>query len=388
MFREEHCMTCFQKFSYTGLMFAAGLALAPAVSISGAQASDAKLVAGCENVPMVPQNAGEGSVARCEPGAPAAKPLAAATTIKIATNFGRAEFIAPIQIAIAKGEFAKENITIEMINLPYRDAAPQLATGAVDVAIGGLDAAFFSAGAQKLGVKAVTAVHQSPHAGDLTIPQAGLWCRKDAFSDPANPDFAETVKMSWGSSVGKGSVGIVQAVIQLRDRFPDVDFSKVDVRTIPTNDQPMAMENKALDCAYVLDPVWLTLDTEKFVMVTTQLKGVVASQISFGPSLIEKNPDAGVAFVRALIRTINTYVAGDYHKDAEVMAIIADYTKQSVEQLSKIDSLVFNWQLSQGASEVYQQAYIDLGVITAYSTPLPESDLIDRSFYDRAVTEN
>ena len=31
-----------------------------------------------------------------------------------------------------------------------------------------------------------------PDAGDYSVPQTGLWCRKDSFTDPSNPDPAET----------------------------------------------------------------------------------------------------------------------------------------------------------------------------------------------------
>ena len=50
-----------------------------------------------------------------------------------------------------------------------------------------------------------------------------------------------------------------------------------------------------------------------------------------------------MAFSRAVIRTINTYLADDYQDDDEVMDALADATGQSVDELRDTPPWVFDW---------------------------------------------
>lgn len=70
--------------------------------------------------------------ARCDKGAPAAQPLAKRREITVATGTLSAEYVAPLQVAVAKGEFAKEGLDVELKVLPTPDALPLLAKGDVD----------------------------------------------------------------------------------------------------------------------------------------------------------------------------------------------------------------------------------------------------------------
>ena len=58
--------------------------------------------------------------------------------------------MSPILLARNLGEFEKENIEIEMVNVKYADAVPQLAQGTIDAAVGGIEIALFNAGNQDL----------------------------------------------------------------------------------------------------------------------------------------------------------------------------------------------------------------------------------------------
>lgn len=70
--------------------------------------------------------------ARCDKGAPAARPLAKKRKIVLATGTLSAEYVAPLQVALAKGEFAKEGLDVQLKVLPTPDALPLLAKGDVD----------------------------------------------------------------------------------------------------------------------------------------------------------------------------------------------------------------------------------------------------------------
>ena len=225
-----------------------------------------------------------------------------------------------------------------------------------------------------------------PDAGNYDVDQTGLWCRSDSFSDPSNPDPAETQGMVWASAVGKGSTSIWSSATELQKRVPDFDITTVEVQQIPSSDIVTALQNGAVDCGILLDPLWLQVaDDPAYVLMATQVPGEPVGQISFGKNLLEDHPEVGEAFVRAYLRTINTYYDGDYHSNADVMNEIAAQTGQDVAKMTQVPSLVFDWEFREGTTDAIQQFFIDVGVITQFSEPVPEDQVIDRSFYWNAV---
>jgi NitT/TauT family transport system substrate-binding protein len=326
------------------------------------------------------------SVARCDKNAPAAQPLAQETTVKLSSAF-RTEFVAPILLADSLGEFKKENIKLEFISLPFSDAAPQLAQGTIDAAVGGLEIALFNAGNQGLPVKAVLGNYYPPFAGDYTKPQTGLWCRRDRFTTPDKPADAELATKKWASSVGKGSSAIYYSAAEIQKRHPSFDVTKVDVQRIPAADILTALQNGAIDCGVLIDPYWLPIATDPaYFQAATQTPGEPLGAIYYGKSLLQDKPEVGVAFARAIIRTINTYLAGDYHNDPTVLAEIAKQTNQpDATKLQAYPSLVMDWEIRKDTTTRIQDLFIKLGVITDYTTPVAEEKIVDRSFYERAV---
>lgn len=324
--------------------------------------------------------------ARCKPGFPAPKPLPEMTTINVSSAF-RLEFNSPLLLADSMGEFAKENLKMNFINLKFSDAIPQLAKGDIDVAVGGIEVALMAAGNQGLPVKATLANYFPPHAGDESIPQTGLWCRRDAFTTPDKPNLKEIEKMRISSSVGKGTVSWYYTVERIRAQgVKDFTIANATVEQIPSADTPAALENKAIDCGIILDPLWLQLaDKPDFFLAATQTPGEPLGIYAFGKRLLEDRKDIGDAVARAFLRTVNTYFDGDYHKDPKVMDEIVKATGQKAEQLSRVDSLVMDWEFRKDTTTRVQQLFIDLGVITDWKTPVPEDKIVDRSFYLRAV---
>jgi NitT/TauT family transport system substrate-binding protein len=324
-------------------------------------------------------------VARCPAGFPEPQPLPERETVRLSSSF-RLEFNSPMLLADTLGEFDRENIDIEFITLPYSDAAPQLASGDIDVAVGGFEIALFNAGFNDLPIRAVLGNYFPPHAGDYSVPQTGLWCRRDAFSTPDDPDPAETQSMRWASSVGRGSAAVYYSITELMERVPDFNIDDLQVDIVPSADTVTALQNGAIDCGVILDPLWLQLaEDPAYVQMATQTPGEPLGQYSFGRRLLEDRRDIGEAVARAYIRTVNTYFSGDYHQDPEVMQAIADATELPLERLTQVDSLVMDWEIREGTTDRMQQLFIDLGVITDYDTPVPEEQIIDRSFYLAAV---
>jgi NitT/TauT family transport system substrate-binding protein len=363
-----------------------GTAAPTTTGAPGAPTTTVAAVAGCQNGYTDPASLStDRKVARCEKGAPAPQPLAQRTRVKVATNF-RLEFNSPLLLAQSLGEFEKENIEVEIINLRFSDAVPQLANGSIDAAVGGVEIALFNAGNNNLPVKMAMGNYFPPHAGNYDIAQTGLWCRRDAFTNPQNPNLKETERLKWGSAVGRGSASIYMSVEEISRRVPDLDIGRTEIMTIPSTDMVTALRNRAIDCGILLDPVWTQVaDDPAFFLAATQTPGEPLGLYAYGKSFLQDRPEVGVAFARAFIRTVSTYFNGDYHKDPQVMAEIAKQINQPVENLTRLDSLVMDWEVRKDTTTRVQELFIKLGVITDFRTPVPEDKIVDRSFYMRAV---
>jgi NitT/TauT family transport system substrate-binding protein len=346
-------------------------------------------VAGCEKGYTDPADVSlTRTVARCSPGAPAPVPLATKTKIIIASSF-KLEFNSPVSVANTLGEFAKENLEVEFVNLTYANSIPQLDNGQVDVAIGGFETAEFNAGAAGLSVRAVAGNYFPPKAGNYTVPQTGLWCRRDSFTTPASPILKELETKKWATSVGKGSSAIYYSTAEILKKVPDFNIKKVDIQAVPSTDIVAALKNKAIDCGILLDPLWTQFkDDPAYFQAATQTPGEPLGQMSFGKNLLKDKPEVGQAFMRAYIRTVNTYFAGNYHLDDKVMAEIQKFTgatDASQAVLKTQDPLTFDWEIRKDTVVKVQQLFIDLGVITNYTVPVTEDKIVDRSVYEKVL---
>jgi NitT/TauT family transport system substrate-binding protein len=342
-------------------------------------------VSGCENGRTDQTDLQVGRLpARCGSGTPAPQPLSQPVKLRVSVAF-RGEYAAPVLLAQSLGEFEKENLTVEFVTLPTSDAIPQLSQGQLDASVGGYDLSLFNASRIGLNVRAVLGNFYPPSAGDYSVPQTGLWCRRSAFTTPASPDPAETQRLRWGSGVGKASSGIYYAIAELKKRVPDFNGDALPIVNIPGSEMTTALKNGAIDCATLIDPMWIDFATPEYVLMATQLPGEPLGSVLFGKSLLRDTPAVGDAFARAVIRTINTYLAGDYHQNPEVMALIAVAINQPVKLLERTSSLTMDWEIRQDTTTRMQQEFIDLDVITAFEEPVSEEHLVDRSFYEHAT---
>jgi NitT/TauT family transport system substrate-binding protein len=319
--------------------------------------------------------------ARCDAGAPAPKPLSREVTLTVSSSF-RLEFIAPLLVGDALGEFKKENININLVNVTFSDAVPQLANGQIDVAVGGIEGALFNAAQQGLPVKMVLGNYFPPDAGKPSVPQTGMWCRRDAFKNQDNPKPAELKGKKVGSAVGKASVSFYYVQREIRGKFKATDL---DIQTIPSTDMVQAMRNQALDCAILLDPLWLQVANDPaFVLVATQTPGEPLGGYFYGKNLLRDQPRVGIAFARAMIRTINTHLTGDYHQNQQTMDAISNAINQPVATIQRTPPLRFDWEIRNGTAERVQRVFIDLDVLT-FNRPVADKKVFDRSFYLKAV---
>ncbi|BBJ39344.1 hypothetical protein SSPO_020620 [Streptomyces antimycoticus] len=312
--------------------------------------------------------------ARCAPGAPAPKPLKKKTKIVVSASTLTAEYLAPLRIAMAKGEFSKEKLDVELKPLPTPDALPLLAKGDIDVQYAAPEAAVLNGIRQGFAIRWV-AGNFTPAPGS----KSGFWAR---LKPGETADEVSLKDRTVGTLIGKGSVIMYPMEKVLSAHKADVD--SVRFQQLGPAEVLTSLKNGGVDAAWLLDPVWRQVDGDAdYAFLGGQPRGEPLGGLLFGPDLLTEDPDAGVAFLRAYIRTVNTYFAGDYKEDTAFLDDLGEALKTEPDTLAAVPSLRMDWEIRAGTVDRLQKAYATAGVVEG--DPLPEDQVVDRSFYAEAV---
>ncbi|MGP4050156.1 ABC transporter substrate-binding protein [Streptomyces sp. 2A115] len=315
--------------------------------------------------------------ARCATGAPAPRPLAKTRKLTIATGTLSAEYVAPLQVAADKGEFKKEGLDVTLKVLPTPDALPLLAKGDIDAQWAAPEAAVMNGVNGGFDIKWV-AGNFSPDPKS----KSGLWVR---LKDGESASHVPMAGRKMGTMIGKGSVIAYPMNKALKKHGGGLD--EIQFQQLGSADVLTALQNGGVDSAWLLDPVWRKVDGDgRYAFLGGQPVAEPLGGMLFGPTLLKEDVDAGVALLRAYVRTINTYfsgASGDYKKDPAFVATLAKLLKTDRSVLESTPSLRMDWEIRSGTTDRLQSAYRAAGV--SEGDPLPESRLVDRSLYAEAV---
>ncbi|MGA5565873.1 ABC transporter substrate-binding protein [Streptomyces platensis] len=357
------------------LALGAGCA-APDDHPSAARPRTIKPVAGCgpaawtDPAHLAPDRA----PARCAKGAPAPRPLAKRRTLTVATGTLGAEYVAPLRLALSRGEFKKEGLDVRLKVLPTPEALPLLAKGELDALWAAPEAAVVNGVHGGFDLRWV-AGNFSP----APKSRSGLWVHLKN-GERASSVSLEGTKL--GTMIGKGSVIMYPMARTFAGHGARLD--SIAFQQLGSADVLTALTGGGVDSAWLLDPVWRRVDGDaKYAFLGGQPRGEPLGGALYGPTLLQRDPDAGVAFLRAYLRTVNTYFAGDYKADRAFVAELAKLLDVDTEILTSVPSLRMDWEIRKGTTDRLQKAYREAGVTKG--APLPEDRLVDRSLYAEAV---
>ncbi|MFE3768574.1 ABC transporter substrate-binding protein [Streptomyces sp. NPDC059122] len=312
--------------------------------------------------------------ARCAKGTPAPAPLTRHRILTVATGTLSAEYVAPLRVALAKGEFRKEGLDVRLKVLPTPDALPLLAKGDLDALWAAPEASVVNGVNGGFDIRWV-AGNFSPGPKS----RSGLWVR---LKNGQNASSAFLKGTTLGTMIGKGSV-----IMYPMDRAfaaHGAGLDSVTFQQLGSADVLTALTGGGVDSAWLLDPVWRQVDgNPQYAFLGGQPQGEPLGGALYGPNLLQKDPDAGVAFLRAYIRTVNTYFAGDYKADRAFVTELAGLLKVDPKILESVPPLRMDWEIRKGTTDRLQRAYRDAGVTKG--APLPENKLVDRDLYAEAV---
>jgi NitT/TauT family transport system substrate-binding protein len=312
--------------------------------------------------------------ARCDAGAPAPHPLPKPRRLTVATGTLSAEYVAPLQVALDKGEFKKEGLDVTLKVLPTPDSLPLLAKGDIDALWAAPEAAVMNGVRGGFDIRWVAA-NFSPDPRS----KSGLWVR---LKDGETGDQVKMAGRRMGTMIGKGSV-IAYPMEKALDRHGG-GLDEIRYQQLGSADVLTALQNGGVDSAWLLDPVWRRVDGRPgYAFLGGQPLGEPLGGMLYGPGLLNDDVDAGVALLRAYIRTVNTYFAADYKADATFVTYLAKLLKTDEAILRSTPSLRMDWEIRAGTTDRLQTAYKAQGV--AEGEALPESKTVDRGLYEEAV---
>ena len=294
-------------------------------------------------------------------------PLEEETTLKV-SSAGNFEFLTALIVADALGEFEKENIAIEYVTLPSSDAIPALALGQVDVAAIGITAPFFNAVAEGANLRIVFPGPSSPN-GD------GLWVRTEFLG------LENKQSISIANSRGAAWLGIVP-VTQYLEQI-DIDIDSVEFTSLPIAELATALELGAVDGAWLNSPSHLPFENSTEV---TRVIGYADNQIgtgyAFGPRLLDEDPLLGKAFIRAMLRTVENHLSGDYKSDTQIRNELVEKLGIDESQIGVSGNLAFPKKLETSLLTEAQELWIQIGGIISYDEPLASRSYIEERFVD------
>ena len=316
--------------------------------------------------------AGEGA------GTPAPKPLAEKTKLRVSYPVA-IEGFAHLLLADHFGEFEKENLEIELTVAPGNEALVLLGSDDLDIVMGSPNAGFMNAVHAGVDVRWVGPTYEgNPES------KTGLWIRNDVLGDDGEAQ-ADEVK---GMSVALGQLGFAApSAIVVRDFLKPLglELTDIEVSNLQGADMVIALENGGIDAAVVLDPFTQQVAAADYATFVQPFAAISTGGFLAG-SIREKNPEALEAFMRAIARTVRTYLQGDYHQNDEVVNALAEIIGVEPDSIKQNESLVWNPDLVVDPKVVadFQEMWIAAGLLQ-YDEPKPASELIDDSAIKAAL---
>lgn len=329
------------------------------------------LIAGCSSTTASSEGELSGSL---DP-----QPLENPVTLKVSVS-GTSELWSAVRLADSTGEFAKENISLEYVTLPSTESVPALVSGSVDVVALGVTIPFFNAIAGGAGIKIT-------FLGPDLSPDAGFYVQ----SDLADQGPAALKGKKVGLSQGWGQIGAVP----IRDYLATagLTLSDVEIVTVPLEDLAVSLDSGVIDATWLQPPSTnIFIENGKAKRVIGNPNNEAGGAYAFGTRLLSEEPEIGQAFIRAMMRTVNTYLLGDYKANAETVDLLATALGLTADEIKKTKSTNFavytENQIQTERTLLYTQAqelWLELGGLLTFESPLPADDYIDWSFVQRIL---
>lgn len=300
------------------------------------------------------------------------------TKIRASVPYSGLEVFAPLYLAKHFGIFESHGLDVEISVVPTADMVAVIQRGTIDVAAAGVSAGVLNAIHSGADLRYI--------AGGPSYPaesKQGYWLRKELIP-PGGIEQFDPCELR-GKLVSPGGAGIAgAAVAPLYHYLKKCNLTIKDIRISPLAgaDLAAALEAGAVDLGQLSDPIWTDADRKGYAELlipfgTAQQTGYLMGEFR------HKNPEATRAFAKSIAEANAKYLQGDYHANPEVLAALVEELKVPEETLKANLPLIFPPDAVFEADEILrsiQEAWIGIGGLLNYDTPLPTDRIIDNSF--------
>ena len=332
------------------------------------------------------------------PGTPAPRPLATKTTLTLSRGLLKGLAFSSVLLAQEMGEFTKENLDVRFVSENGVNSLLLMQQERIDGAFLSLNAGVFNAIGAGADVRFVLPFG-SAGPGD----QSGFWARRSVLApdgpfDPCSlgrgvrPDGTTVVSLS--DTTGLASP-VTIALARLIEQCPGQTLTSVrdrlTVSTVVGANLLIALQQGAVDLAFLLSPLPDAPGIGSYAALAYSIgqndPGTDFAGWALGP-VRDKQPAVTEAFVRAVTRTVRTYLQGSYLANPDVLKALTQTLEVPAEQLSKSRPSVFRpdqrFRTGSGLADL-QGYWKDVGGLLSYDRPLDGSRVVDLGPVDRVL---
>ncbi len=292
--------------------------------------------------------------------------------------YGRYLSSAPLAIASAEGFFRDEGLDVELVHLTgSSEATPALIRGELDVSAGILKIADFNAIARGGTLRFVADKgHYEPAA-----------CVASAFM--ARPAFLEAKDAASAAHLRGARAGTIPLTFSeyfLETFLSSKGLTLSDLRLarLPEASAAEALMDGSLDFSHIVEPYLSRVARSGravvWIPVQDVIPGAQQGTLMFGPTLLEKNREAGRRFLVAYLRGVRQFNRGKTPRNVEILASETGLDPELVR--------VACWQSIRGDGSVnvesmlaFQRWAVGRGALDAL---VPPERFWDGSFIDGA----
>ena len=265
-------------------------------------------------------------------------PSAAVAADQVKVSVYQSVSDAGIYIAIDKGYFAEQNISVETTQLDSVSAVvTALASGQVDVAGGAPSAAIYNATRQGIGIK-IVADKGSMQAGAGYIGLVARSAVADQIKSPADLK-GRNVALA-GSGVGTTNE-VAWAEMAKTAGLKD---GEVTLQNLSFGDSVAALASGSVDAAYLIEPLMQSAEQKGigklFLTGDRMYPNQQVAVLLFGPDFAVKRKDVADRFMVAYLKGVRDY-NNAFRKNIDRAAIAAILSKNTtVKSLPLYDKMI------------------------------------------------
>jgi len=284
---------------------------------------------------------------------------------------------APFFIAEEEGYFAEEGIQIEFVRLPRQaEAVPSLAQSDLDVIGGATSVALLNAMARGARIKFVA---ERGYISSTGCTFSGLMARNTLL---------ETGELDGPAQLKGRRISLILTTFTGYNlnrllKKADLTLDDVEIKYLPANMRPEALESGTIDLTGTAEP-WITRMSQAgqaslWISDSQELPDFSLGVVLYGPTLLEKNPDAGRRFMVAYLKAVRQYNLGKTERNLE---ILTKHTKLDKELLRQAcwPSFRENGQINAQSITEFQD--------WAVKTKLLDSPVTVEQFWDPSFAEH